>query len=462
MNQTRYYLLVEVGPAKGQRHFIPENGAKLGRSSQNDICIVDPQLSRQHCAFEFRSGMLWIKDLESANFTLVNDLRATEQPLRAGDRIHVGETVLRVVAEDAPTTNAAGIPGVSVVTPGAETPPAPLITIPAPAEPATPPAPSAPLIDLGLKKSDEPAKNPGAQRTILYLVGALLILVLGVLLIFDFGGESKSEKTIAPVVDNDQTLQFVYEKVEATPNNIFRFSLTLSPNGQFAARMTDLEQKRSIQREKTITPADLDDLIARLKAQKFMELDENYTAQNPQANHMTSYDLTLVIGKQARRSRVINRPEPAAFKNVREMIETFGKNELGLWTLTLSAEELTQKAAANLDEARSYVRDASIDRGNLWKAIQRYRDAETNLESVDPKPDFYPDIITGLETAKEQHDAEFNELRYSAEHAIKTSSWEAARRHLQDICRLVPDPQDERNRTATRELIDVENRIRRH
>ncbi|MCL1888503.1 MAG: FHA domain-containing protein [Kiritimatiellaeota bacterium] len=469
MNQTRYYLLVEVGPAKGQRHFIPENGAKLGRSSQNDICIVDPQLSRQHCAFEFRGPQLWVRDLESANFTLVNDLQIRELPLRPGDRVHVGETVLRVVVEDAPLTNAAGIPGVTVVTPGPDAPAAPLITIPAPAEAAPTPAPApapqpqphapaAPVIDLGLAKApDASAKKPGALRAAIYGLGAVLLLVVGVLLIV--GDEEVVVTT--PNEDNDQTLEFHYEKIEATPENISRSQFTITPDQLLAARINKVRENRSIAKEKRVAPADVESLAQRLKRLDFFTLSANYDAQNPLPNHLTEYNLTIVIGKQAHTARVRNRPEPPAFKEARELIETFGKNELNIWDYEdVPTEELVRRAGESLEKARAFVRDAPIDLGNLWQAVKHFTDADANLFSVDPKPEFYRDIIAELAEANEELEKTFNELRYSADHAKNTSNWEAAQRHLQDICRLIPDKNDPRHDAATRELIDVERRIR--
>ena len=476
MSQTRFYLLVEVGPAKGQRHFIPENGAKLGRSSQNDICIVDPQLSRQHCAFEFREGHLWIRDLESANFTLVNNVQITEQLLRPGDRVYVGETVLRVVTEDAPLTTASAIAGVTVVTPGSETPPAPLITIPAPAETPTPaPHPAAPVIDLGLtKQPDADAKKANPLRTILYLFGAVAILVLGVLLIFNFLEPSQTQNNSAPVKD-DLTLQFVYDKVVYSPDNIHRFYLTFTPDatpdgrldGMLSAQINDIKNNRAYITEKHLEHADVERLLQRLQqadgVNRFMKLNSEYDAQNPLGNkYMSEYKVVLVVGKQARKTVVRNRHENAVpdFNNIRETLETFGIIELKLTDIIYPTETLIQMASEALDEAQTLVREASLDLGNLWRAIKRFEAAEANLTPVNPKPDFYIDIISGMESAREALETEYGRLRYSADHAINTSNNRAAQINLQYIKRLIPDEEDERHKAANVKLINIEARLR--
>ena len=472
MNQTRFYLLVEVGPAKGQRHFIPDNGAKLGRSSNNDICIVDPQLSRQHCAFELRNGHLWVKDLASANFTLVNDAQITEQLLRPGDRVHVGETVLRVVAEDAPSTNASIIPGVTVAgAGGAAPPPAPIINIPAPAEPRaeTPPpaaAPTPPVIDLGLTKKEEPgAKKNNMARTVLYLVAALAVLALGVVGMDSF--LSKPE----PVVntehkEEDRTLQFEYEKIEHTPENIFRLHLALSPGGMLTGQANDIARNRSFNKELQLQPHEVERLLNEIgKAEgvrRFMALNREYDGRNPLHNHMTEHTITLVVGKQARKSTVRNRPElPPDFKNILDAIETFAEIELKIKDIMRPAEELVAMAENSLHLAETLVREASQKLENLWNAIRHFKDAEAYLESVSEKPGFERDIIAGRDAAVKQLEAEFQELRYRANHAFNTDNKTVARQNLQSIKRLIPDENDQRHKDANRQLIGLEASLRR-
>jgi len=469
MNQTRFYLLVEVGPAKGQRHFIPDNGAKLGRSSANDICIVDPQLSRQHCAFELRDGHLWIKDLASANFTLVNDAQITEQLLRPGDRVQAGETVLRVVSEDAPNTHASLIPGVTVA--AANPPPAPIITIPAPDEPPRAdaprpaPAPTQPVIDLGLSKKAEPGANkPNTLRMALYLVAALAVLALGVVGIDML---SKPETVQQPEKkEEDRTLQFEYEKIDYTPENIFRLHLALTPGGMLTGQAHDIARNRSFNKELQLQPHDVSRLLGDIgKAdgvKRFMALNREYDGRNPNPNTMTEYTLTLVVGKQARKSVVRNRAElPPDFKGVLDAIENFAEIELKIKDIMRPTEELIALAEDSLAVADTLVREASQRLENLWNAIKNYKDAEAYLDSVNPKPEFYPEIISGRDAAQKQLEAEYNELSFSANHANRTENWPLFQRHLQSIKRLIPDENDQRHKDANRQLISVEAKLKK-
>ena len=67
-----FKVVVTAGPNEGCEYIIPAAGARVGRSSQNDIALTDPLLSRHHCRFERRGAELWVVDLASANQTLVN------------------------------------------------------------------------------------------------------------------------------------------------------------------------------------------------------------------------------------------------------------------------------------------------------------------------------------------------------------------------------------------------------
>ena len=74
----------------------------IGRGSDCAVALADAHASRHHARLEVRGGVLILADLGSTNGTRVNGNRVREVVLGVGDRIEVGQTVLRVVAPDAP------------------------------------------------------------------------------------------------------------------------------------------------------------------------------------------------------------------------------------------------------------------------------------------------------------------------------------------------------------------------
>lgn len=92
------------GPAAGgrARHWIEINGTRhqisrptlvLGRSTEADVRIDDPGVSRRHC--EIRTGTpSTIQDLGSTNGIVVDGQHTTRATLRDGSRIVVGSTTI--------------------------------------------------------------------------------------------------------------------------------------------------------------------------------------------------------------------------------------------------------------------------------------------------------------------------------------------------------------------------------
>lgn len=72
----------------------------IGRSSQNDIVIDDPYISRHHLQLRLRFGAYTLFDVESKSGTLVNNVNVTEHRLRSGDVIQIGGTKIVYLSDD--------------------------------------------------------------------------------------------------------------------------------------------------------------------------------------------------------------------------------------------------------------------------------------------------------------------------------------------------------------------------
>ncbi|NBM20763.1 FHA domain-containing protein, partial [Streptomyces sp. GC420] len=77
----------------GNRHQIARPTLVLGRSTDADVRIDDPGVSRRHC--EIRVGTpSTIQDLGSTNGIVVDGQHTTRATLRDGSRIVVGSTTI--------------------------------------------------------------------------------------------------------------------------------------------------------------------------------------------------------------------------------------------------------------------------------------------------------------------------------------------------------------------------------
>ena len=94
-------LRVTKGPDEG-RTFDFDNGKTLtiGRSLNSDTQLKDFSVSRIHCQLRVADGKLVLSDNESGTGTFVNGHKITEQALKAGDTIAIGDTRLTVFLAD--------------------------------------------------------------------------------------------------------------------------------------------------------------------------------------------------------------------------------------------------------------------------------------------------------------------------------------------------------------------------
>ncbi len=70
----------------------------LGRGASCELPLASPErtVSKRHCRIEPRDGELYLRDLDSANFTLLNGERIREALLTTGDRITVVDYLFEV------------------------------------------------------------------------------------------------------------------------------------------------------------------------------------------------------------------------------------------------------------------------------------------------------------------------------------------------------------------------------
>jgi diguanylate cyclase (GGDEF)-like protein len=103
--QDRLAVLVVLrGAQVGRRYLLNERSLVIGRRGDRaDLVVQDALVSSAHCRIErtSRPDSWAVVDLASTNGTLVGGQRVTNSPLRDGDRIEIGDTVLKFCFHDA-------------------------------------------------------------------------------------------------------------------------------------------------------------------------------------------------------------------------------------------------------------------------------------------------------------------------------------------------------------------------
>lgn len=446
MTQPIYRIRVESGPDEGFEAELPAAGAALGRSAQNDLVFHDETLSRRHCRIWFDGEVPVVSDLATVNGTFVNGVAIEDdRRLSPGDRISIGGTVLLLSAPDGrfdpPAEAAADRPA------------------------ATPePAGSAPDIrpvDLGFGR---PAGAPAARgrRAVDAAVAAGAAVLAAVAAAIWFFRPDAPRAVDLPPPPPAPPLQFDYLKVSGGPESLLRYEMILDANGFLEVSIDDLSSDR---RERKTSPAPVpaarrEDLAAAFRRTAFASMDA-LSESAPRAGAWNSLRVSALVDGRAHTVEIRNAPEPEAFRSLRETLETFGQNELGLWAFAFSKEELSVRARESVERARRLRDEREVHRGNLAEAVVRYRAAKDYLSSFDPKPELYDEAVSGLEETEAELAALLDRLNWDADHAIQIREWTRAAQSLREILEYVPDRSDPRHAAAENRLLDVEKRIPR-
>lgn len=94
-------LVVLYGESIGRRIPLGRSALTIGRAPSNELMLEEESVSRRHCEVQavFDGGTKprsWrVQDLESTNGTLLNDEPVETHPLRHGDQLQVGRTILK-------------------------------------------------------------------------------------------------------------------------------------------------------------------------------------------------------------------------------------------------------------------------------------------------------------------------------------------------------------------------------
>lgn len=100
-----FYFTVIEGTDFGRVFLLEKPEMVLGRSDEADIQVDDEKVSRKHlklCMVKNHKGESRAKvvDLNSKNGIFVNGIRTFEEDLRSGDKIKVGDTILKFEIKD--------------------------------------------------------------------------------------------------------------------------------------------------------------------------------------------------------------------------------------------------------------------------------------------------------------------------------------------------------------------------
>lgn len=449
------YLRLDSGEEKGRIYKVSSMGMRLGRSSSNDIHIPDEELSRNHCLFELSSsGELRITDLASANGTKVNGegIGTETKILHEGDIVEVGNTILKVIDSDKPKPIEMKLPKIE------ENPKNSI------------------KIDLGLQKNDNEDKKPDNsdngeknERPIwlnfIWIFVAFLMVVAGILILKIPIEEDNHNISVLAESDENKVSnlkELSYEKIDADSSRIFRYYVTIDEGAKIALQLDDVPAaNRHVKKSAQISSKAITRLTDVLSAPSVKSLEKEYAGESSMSiNELKSYKLRFNIDGVVSEYNIENAPEPEAFREIREKLETFVNNELGIWSIQYPKEKLLELSFAAYEVGDSKWDERDVEFGNVAAAIKSYNESIFYLDTINPKPEWFNKVREKLRTAKEDLDKRYKEQLFKSDRAINTGHWDEAKIELRLLLDMIPDPEDDRHKTAERKLLDVTNRIK--
>src|SRR5271157_5128230 len=94
-------VISEKGGAE-RREAFDKNEINVGRVQGNDLMLAKGNVSKHHARLLYRDGRFIVTDLKSTNGTYVNGRKISQATIvRQGDKIYVGDFVLRLEAGNA-------------------------------------------------------------------------------------------------------------------------------------------------------------------------------------------------------------------------------------------------------------------------------------------------------------------------------------------------------------------------
>jgi hypothetical protein len=430
----KYFVKVENGPDAGLRREIPEEGLSVGRSSQNDLVLRDELLSRRHCRFTLQDGGPVVSDLATVNGTFVNGSQiSADAVLKAGDRVAVGDTTLVVEAPEEP---ALGLQHSQEAAAGSQ------------AEKKCEP----------LFPVSEPKKKTSLVLPV--VVMSILAIVIAAAAKFFLAGADRSPDIAVREEQKDWPLEFSFVKVEGSGDNVFRYEMSMAADGTVSVSVDDLAQNRHLSKTSAAPVSDdaRSELRRAFETSGFLSLQPLYEG-TPRRNDWREVRISALFGASAATVAVRNRTEPDAIKVLRERLEAFGRNELGLWAFAFGRDKLLEMAEEEFARGERLWAERDVRRDNVHSALRAYRSCIEYLDSLEPKPPLFDQAVLKSETVENELEAIVSDLNWKADHGASVKDWTAAQQALRELLDVLPDRTDPRNKAALARLRDVESRL---
>ena len=434
------HFIVEQGKEVGREVTVPASGIKFGRSPANDLVLEDEVLMLFQGRFFFKSdGTLWVTDFSVEEKSHIGGEPIDERQLKVGDLVEVGTTAFRVISTRQEQDEAAA-------------PPAP---VDAEEEPEA--------IDLGFKptaakKEAAAIREPHRKTSPVYRVlqvfaVVLLLLVLGVVATEVMSRPSKSGNGV-----HMDGIFFRYEAVQGDSDNIFRYALTLTPEGRATLEVDDV-LSRHFTRAVQVSPKAIEKLKREISDSAFFKLPGSREGEADNTYELC--DIAMGCDGKFKHVRILNREVPPEMSRMVSTLEDFAFDTLNVSkTLLKDDATLIQYAEEAFEVGADHYKSRKTAYGNLATCIRKLRESINYLQTMDPRPEPYNRATVLLERARKDQQDWYEELMFDVEKAENSGDLSEAQYKLRIAAELISDRSDKRYDIITTKQLQVEAKQR--
>jgi len=433
------HLIIEQGADVGKEVTVPRAGMKFGRSPANDLVLDDAPLMLFQGRFFFKSdGTLWVTDFSVEEKSRIAGVPVDEQQLKVGDLVEVGSTAFRVIS-----TRMEEKEEVAAVVE----------------------APAAEEIDLGFKPAKKMVKPGGTApvkaRTASPTYRVLQVVVIVLLLLLVVVGATEYMRSRASVAGRGVFMQGVflnYEYVKGDAGNLFRYALSVTPQGVATLSVDDV-RSRHFSKTSQLTPEVIKQFAQQVESSGFFSITGDRIGEV--TDTFDQYDLVLACNGKFNHVRVVNRELPVDMRQIVATLEKFAFNALDVsLTLTIEDDKLIEYAQEAYRLAEDRYRERETAYGNLAAAILHLKEAINYLEPLEPKPEPYEQSVNLMARARGEQDRLYAEYMFDADRAMRTGDWVEAQSKLRILIQIISDRSDERYGTISEKMLEVEDKLR--
>ena len=227
-----------------------------------------------------------------------------------------------------------------------------------------------------------------------------------------------------------------YEKIKATPDNLFRFALRIE-GGNAYFNVDDLKSQRHYSKViDKVNPSLLETLKKEIDGTTFMSLQQQ-PPESAQDNMNETRSLTISCDYKINSITVKNTYAPGAFETIERSINEFAGN-FGLQTIDLSPEELKARAEELYQKAEDLFQNREAKPEKLLDAIARYQMAVEYLDQFSPKPSTWDKARKRASEAESILKKMRDDLNFECQRLMRLKDYEKAKEISAKMMELYP------------------------